>query len=66
MTNEHDAQCELCATVRDSTAPRLFPTHLVHPMSHEPRLWDVFGHGLCPTCYTVWRYNRDNSVEIVA
>jgi hypothetical protein len=37
-----------------------------HPRDHTPRLWDVYGDALCPECYTLWRLNRDNSVEIVA
>lgn len=43
--------CSTRIETRDSAV--LFPTDIVHPRTHEPRLWDVFGHGLCVTRYAV-------------
>ena len=42
---------------------RLRPTHLVHPEHGKPGVRDTYGHALCPECRTLWRFNRDNSVE---
>jgi hypothetical protein len=58
--------CDDCVTIRDSTVPRLFPTHLVHPHDHTPQLWDVRCEAICPTCKTLWHYNRRaKAAEIV-
>jgi len=26
---------------------------------------DTYGRAICPTCFTVWRFKTDNSVEII-
>ena len=40
--------CRACAIVRDQRL--IHPTHVVHPVTGEPRLFDVYGIALCPTC----------------
>jgi len=58
--------CDPCASIRDETMYTRWPTHVVHRRYGTPGLWGTRGAAICPTCLTRWRFNRDNSVEVVA
>ena len=53
--------CARCAAVRY----RRPPTHLVHPKNGRRGERDSYGRALCPTCLAVWRFNPDNTAELV-
>ena len=56
--------CKPCLEVRDMPTLRV-PRHVVHPEHGKPRVFDVRGEAICPTCNTRWRAKRDNTFEIV-
>jgi hypothetical protein len=40
------------------------PGHVVHPVSAEPRLYDVNGLAKCPGCGAVWLRRRNEAVLV--
>jgi hypothetical protein len=44
--------------------PLIHPTHVVHPVTGEARLFDVYGVAACPMCGARWRRVR-NEYEFV-
>ena len=57
--------CSVCIRPRFDGAQASPAAHRPPRSHHKPAVRDIYGHGLCLECNTVWRFNRDNSVEII-
>jgi hypothetical protein len=56
--------CSPCGEIHDRPLA-CFPAHLVHPEDGTRMVWDVRGLAVCPECGAIWRFTRQNTVELV-
>ena len=52
------ALCELCEAARDNDMMPA-PSHVVHPVTNKPRVYDVYGNAKCPDCAAIWHRRRN-------
>lgn len=49
MSKKRKALCESCEAARDNEMVPA-PSHVVHPLTGKPRVYDVNGNAKCPDC----------------
>ena len=63
MARKRKGLCELCEAARDNDmAPA--PSHVVHPVTNKPRVYDIYGNAKCPDCGAIWHRQRNEAILV--